>query len=77
MLVALAVVPIVIAAAGAPGQGAAAKPAQQVSPIPHTQAGRITSLRVEGSQRIEPETVLSYTKLRTGQAFTNETLDQA
>ncbi len=37
----------------------------------------IKSLRVEGSQRIEPETVLSYTKLRTGQAYTNESLDQA
>ena len=37
----------------------------------------IKTLRVEGSQRIEAETVLSYTKLRVGQAFTNETLDQA
>ncbi|KTT76833.1 membrane protein [Sphingomonas endophytica] len=37
----------------------------------------ITSLRVEGTQRIEPETALSYTKLRQGDAYTNETLDQA
>ncbi|OWK32703.1 outer membrane protein assembly factor BamA precursor [Sphingomonas mucosissima] len=37
----------------------------------------IRSLRVEGSQRIEPDTALSYTKLRVGQAYTNETLDQA
>jgi outer membrane protein insertion porin family len=37
----------------------------------------IRSLRVEGSQRIEPETVMSYTKLRVGQPFSNETLDQA
>ena len=37
----------------------------------------IKSLRVEGSQRIEPETVLSYTKLRLGQNYNNETLDQA
>ncbi|WP_261295976.1 outer membrane protein assembly factor BamA, partial [Sphingomonas hylomeconis] len=29
------------------------------------------------SQRIEPDTVLSYTKLRVGQNYTNETLDQA
>ncbi|PTS89499.1 outer membrane protein assembly factor BamA [Sphingomonas sp. HMWF008] len=35
------------------------------------------TLRVEGSQRLEAETVLSYTKLRSGQAYTNETLDQA
>ncbi|MEG3175059.1 outer membrane protein assembly factor BamA [Sphingomonas sp. RB3P16] len=37
----------------------------------------IKGIRVEGAQRLEPETVLSYTKLRVGQAFTNETLDQA
>ena len=37
----------------------------------------IKTLRVEDSQRLEPETVLSYTKLRSGQAYTNETLDQA
>ncbi|MBA4041480.1 MAG: hypothetical protein C0474_06740, partial [Sphingobium sp.] len=35
------------------------------------------TLRVEGSQRIEPDTVLSYTKLRAGAVFSNETLDQA
>ncbi|MES3154480.1 outer membrane protein assembly factor BamA [Sphingomonas faeni] len=37
----------------------------------------IKTLRVEGSQRIEPETVLSYTKLRVGIPYTAETLDQA
>jgi len=37
----------------------------------------IKTLRVEGSQRIEPETVLSYTKLRVGMPYTAETLDQA
>jgi outer membrane protein insertion porin family len=37
----------------------------------------IRSLRVEGSQRIEADTALSYTKLRIGQSYTNETLDQA
>ncbi|PTQ64100.1 Beta-barrel assembly machine subunit BamA [Sphingomonas sp. PP-CE-3G-477] len=37
----------------------------------------IKTLRVEGSQRIEPETVLSYTKLRVGVPYTAETLDQA
>jgi outer membrane protein insertion porin family len=36
----------------------------------------IRTLRVEGTQRIEAETALSYTKLRVGQAYTNETLDQ-
>ncbi len=37
----------------------------------------IKTLRVEGSQRIEPETVLSYTRLRVGIKYTAETLDQA
>ncbi|WP_163277962.1 hypothetical protein, partial [Klebsiella aerogenes] len=32
---------------------------------------------VQGSQRIEPETVMSYTRLRVGDAYTNETIDQA
>jgi outer membrane protein insertion porin family len=57
-------------APGAPAAAPATPPA--VAPV-----RVIRSLRVEGSQRIEPETVLSYTKLRTGQAYTNETLDQA
>ncbi|WP_374942148.1 outer membrane protein assembly factor BamA [Sphingomonas sp.] len=55
----------------APATKPAATPA-----VPATQR-TITTLRVEGSQRIEPDTVLSYTKLRIGQAYTNESLDQA
>jgi outer membrane protein insertion porin family len=50
-------------------------PAAQPSTPPAVRT--IKSLRVEGSQRIEAETVLSYTKLRVGQSFSNETLDQA
>ncbi|WP_404339859.1 outer membrane protein assembly factor BamA [Sphingomonas sp. MMS12-HWE2-04] len=46
-----------------------------VSPTQETHV--IKSLRVEGSQRIEPETVMSYTRLRVGDTYTNETLDQA
>lgn len=48
----------------------AAAPAQQPVTL-------VKSLRVEGSQRIEPETVLSYTRLRVGEPYTNEILDQA
>jgi len=40
-------------------------------------ARTIKTLRVEGSQRIEPETVLSYTKLRVGASYTAASLDQA
>lgn len=54
-------------------QAAPAAPAAAATP----QGGTIRSLRVEGSQRIEPETVLSYTKLRVGIPYTAATLDQA
>ncbi|CAN5396018.1 outer membrane protein assembly factor BamA [soil metagenome] len=53
----------------------AAAPA--LAPVAPAVVRTIKSLRVEGSQRIESETVLSYTKLRIGQGYTNETLDQA
>ena len=73
-------IPSVALAQGAPATaqpGAAAQ--QQVAPAPSaTPVERtIRSLRVEGSQRIEPDTALSYTKLRIGQSYTNESLDQA
>ncbi|MDP5278588.1 outer membrane protein assembly factor BamA [Sphingomonas sp. DG1-23] len=54
-------------------------PASQVLavPAPVQEVRTIRSIRVEGSQRLEPETVLSYTRLRVGDTFTNETVDQA
>jgi outer membrane protein insertion porin family len=52
-------------------------PAATPTPAPAPQARVIKTLRVEGSQRIEPETVLSYTRLRPGDTFTNESVDQA
>jgi len=65
--------PAATAPAAAPQAAAPAVPAPVAAPVTRT----IKSLRVEGSQRIESDTVLSYTKLRVGQAYTNETLDQA
>lgn len=61
----------------APPAAPAAQP--QAAPAPATPAvvRTVKSLRVEGSQRIEPETVLSYTRLRVGDSYTNETIDQA
>jgi outer membrane protein assembly factor BamA len=47
------------------------------APAPDTSGRMIRSIRVEGAQRIEPDTVLSYTRLRVGGAYTNDTLDQA
>ena len=73
MIVMVGVGPIVLAASAAPFVTAPAQPPLPASAIPHA----IRSIRVEGAQRVEPETVLSYTKLRAGQPFTNESLDQA
>lgn len=61
----------------APAAPAAAQQAQPAPAVAPQQVRTIRSLRVEGSQRIEPETVLSYTRLRAGDSYTNETLDQA
>src|SRR5206468_2980499 len=61
-------------AARTPATPAAPAAAQAATPAV---ARTIKTLRVEGSQRIEPETVLSYTKLRVGIPYTAETLDQA
>ena len=78
----LAGVPLAAAAqtrpapAASPATPAAQPPAATTAPAPQA-AHTITSLRVEGTQRIEPETALSYTKLRQGQHYTNESLDQA
>ena len=60
-------------------QPAAAPAAPAVTPtaVAPAPVRTIKSLRVEGSQRVEGDTILSYTKLRIGQAYTAETLDQA
>jgi outer membrane protein insertion porin family len=44
---------------------------------PSTQGEIITQVNVVGSQRIEPDTVRSYIKLRPGQRYTTEAGDQA
>ncbi|WP_422057518.1 outer membrane protein assembly factor BamA [Sphingomonas sp.] len=56
---------------------APAPAAQQPAPAVAAETRTIRSLRVEGTQRLEPETVLSYTRLRVGQNYTTESLDQA
>ncbi|MEH3037148.1 MAG: outer membrane protein assembly factor BamA [Sphingomonas adhaesiva] len=75
----LAGIPAIAAAQTAPARPAATRPAATATPAaaPAAAVKTIASLRVEGTQRIEPETALSYTKLRQGQPYTNETLDQA
>jgi outer membrane protein insertion porin family len=70
--------PVMASAQTAPAPAAAVPAAATPQTPAATPVARtIKTLRVEGSQRIEPDTVLSYTKLRVGQAYTNETLDQA
>lgn len=64
-------------APAAPPQTAAPAPQVLAPPAPVQQVRTVRSLRVEGSQRLEPETVLSYTRLRVGETYTNETVDQA
>ncbi|RYD54485.1 MAG: hypothetical protein EOP60_07455, partial [Sphingomonadales bacterium] len=49
---------------------AAAPAAQEAAAPPVQQVRTIKTLRVEGSQRIEPDTVLSYTRLRAGGEYT-------
>jgi outer membrane protein insertion porin family len=73
----LAGVPVVAQAQTAPAAAPAATPLPPVAPLAPAVVRTIKSLHVEGSQRIEPETVLSYTKLRIGQSYNNEVLDQA
>ena len=58
----------------AQGTGAAATPPTAGAGVPQ---GTISSITVAGTQRLEPDTVLSYTKLRQGQPFSQESLDQA
>ncbi|MGZ8997728.1 MAG: POTRA domain-containing protein, partial [Allosphingosinicella sp.] len=61
----------------APTQPAVAQSTQQ-APAPAPVAQRvIRSVSVSGNQRLETETVLSYTALRPGEPFDNERLDQA
>jgi len=65
----------------APGQqGAAPDQLPPVAPLPEISPGpqrTIHSLTVTGNQRLEQETVLSYTALRPGDTYDNAKLDQA
>ncbi len=58
-----------------PDTTTAAQPALTTAPA--ASAGMIRSIRVVGSERIEPETIRSYANLVPGQEYTTETLDQA
>ena len=66
------------AAAPAPAAPAATAPAAAPAPAPAPAPLRvIQTLSVTGNQRLETDTVLSYMKLRVGQTYDVEQLDQA
>jgi outer membrane protein insertion porin family len=66
---------------GLAGPAFAQQPAAQPAPAPPAAAPQpqqqIRSLTVNGNQRLEQETVLSYTALRAGEPYDRERLDQA
>ena len=55
----------------------AAQLPQPPTPVTTAPARTILSVTVSGNQRLEPETVLSYTALRPGENYDNERLDTA
>ncbi|HTU11066.1 MAG TPA: outer membrane protein assembly factor BamA [Allosphingosinicella sp.] len=61
--------------AQAPAQPAPVAAQPVAAPAPAQR--QIVSVSVSGNQRLEPETILSYTNLRPGEPFDNERLDQA
>ncbi|MBX3562072.1 MAG: outer membrane protein assembly factor BamA [Sphingomonas sp.] len=53
-------------------------PLPQVAPPSPAEPQRtIRTVTIQGNQRLEPETVLSYTQLRAGESYTQERLDDA
>src|SRR5690606_40174900 len=62
----------------APPVSAEPAPAPAPAPSPEASQGNvIRSIGVAGAQRLEPETIVSYIKLRPGQVYTAEVADQA
>ena len=61
------------------GMPALAQPAAPAPPAPAAQPGSgiIHTIGVTGNQRLEADTVRSYIKLKAGDAYTRESLDQA
>lgn len=62
-----------------PAHAQDAAPLQPVptAPAPQPEASQIRTIAVTGNQRLEPETILSYIKLRVGEAYDRERLDEA
>lgn len=65
------------APAAKPAATPAATPAIAAQPVATVAAEPILSLTVEGAQRLEPDTVLSYIQMRAGQPYSEAAADQA
>lgn len=61
----------------AQAQEAIPLPPAPVAAAPQPEASVIRSIAVNGNQRLEPETVMSYIKLRVGEPYDRERLDEA
>ena len=61
----------------APVPAAAPAPTTETAAAPAPMITTISSITVVGSQRLEPETILSYIQLRAGQPYTEAAADQA
>jgi len=61
----------------APPAQAAPPPPAPAAAVPPQPTRTVVSLAVAGNQRLEPETVMSYTSLRIGEPYDQERLDQA
>jgi outer membrane protein insertion porin family len=58
-------------------QEAAPLQSAPVAPAPEPQSTVVRSISVSGNQRLEPETIVSYVKLRVGEPYDRERLDEA
>jgi outer membrane protein insertion porin family len=65
------------AAAFAQDAATTAAPAAPAAAAPAPQSDVIRSIAVAGAQRLEPNTIVSYIRLRTGQVYTQAAADQA
>ena len=62
---------------GTTDTGTAPTASAAATPAPAPTQGVIRSISVRGNERLEPATVISYSNLRPGEAYTAATLDQA
>lgn len=61
----------------AQAQEATPLPTAPSQPAPQPEASVIRTIGITGNQRLEPETVMSYIKLRVGEPYDRERLDEA